>query len=88
MIAGGTLAGIGAFAQYFGIYLPFDFAHRIDFNAIGTLNGFALYSGFLLAIVVGTLLRIFKQPGVRTLKIGLWVAFAVLLLNLVVINFV
>lgn len=87
MITGGTLAGIVSFAQYFGLYLPFDFTHRIDFNAIGTLNGLALYYGFLFAVVVGILLRVLKQPGVRTLKIGLWVAFVILLLNLIVINF-
>lgn len=88
MVAGGAFAGILSFVQYFGFYLPFDFARRLDFNAVGTINGLALYFGFLMTVVVGILLRILKQPGVRILKIGLWASLFVFLLNFIVINFV
>ncbi len=71
-----------------------DFAKAVDFNTIGTMNSLALLLGFGLVVVIGMIAgKAFEGGGAETdrkkvfVKYGTYILAAVLVIELVLINF-
>lgn len=90
LIGAGAVSAIITLLGFFGVHiLPFPFANRIDFNIIGTVNGLALFYGFLLVVVSGFLvtMRNMMDSMPQWMRVGLWGSAVLFLLNLIVVNF-
>lgn len=90
LVGGGMLASLVSLFAFGGLYIfPFDFAKRIDFNVVGTINGLAFLYGFLLLGITGFLFHMEKrrESMPTLLRVFLTSAIVLFFINLAIINF-
>lgn len=77
-----TLAAIIAAASYFGLYLPFDFAHVRSFNTVGIINRLAILEAFVIPITAfWAVFEKNKQARAIATILTLIIAFSLILIN-------
>lgn len=85
------LAGIFSLLQLFHAYVfPFDFARRVDFNTIGTINALAVFYGFFFVVGLGLLIHmrqvVAEVPWKKLFKWTILLSTFILLVNILLIS--
>jgi tetratricopeptide (TPR) repeat protein len=94
-LASAFLVGLFSFLQMIGAYIfPFDFTKSKAFNSLGTYSSLAIFCALILTVAISYLISLYatKEPkkesaGQIVLTVFLWLLGALMLLNIVMIDF-
>lgn len=91
LLFSGGVAGLFNLGQLYTGWTPYKlvapFVQGLDFNVIGTVNGFSLFFAMLFIMGIGLLASNVSNSWRGWVKTLLWVSSAVFLLNLLSVNF-